>query len=58
MKEKIFNVEGKNYKVTEIEEGHIYELKKQRSNGVFYKMSRYNGTSLEQAIEYAKNYKI
>lgn len=58
MKEKVFNVEGRNYKVVEIKEGHIYELKKQRSNLVFYKVSRYNDTSIENAIKYAKKYKI
>ncbi len=58
MKEKIFEVNGINYKVIEIEKGAIYELKRQRINGVFYKMSRYNDKSMEEAIDYAKKYKI
>lgn len=58
MKEKIFELNGKNYKVVEIKEGHIYEFKKQKSNGIFYKTSRFNATSLEDAIRYSKECKI
>lgn len=58
MKEKIFKVNGRNYKVIEIVEGRIYEFKEQRRNGVFYKVSRFNDTSLDDAIEYCKNFKI
>lgn len=58
MEEKIFEVKGTTYKLTEIEEGSIYELKRQRKNGVFYKISRYNSKSMEEAIEYAKEYRI
>ena len=48
MKEKIFEVNGINYKVIEIEKGAIYELQRQKENGMFYKVS----------IDYAKKYKI
>lgn len=58
MKEKIFEVKGTTYKLIEIEKNTIYELKRQRKNGVFYKISRYNSRSMEEAIEYAKDYKI
>lgn len=58
MKEKIFEVKGITYKITEIEEGAIYELKRQRKNGVFYEISTYNSMSMEEALEYAKEYKI
>lgn len=58
MKEIIFNKNGRNYKIIEIVKGRIYELKEQRKNGVFYKVSRFNDTSLDDAIEYCKNFKI
>ena len=58
MKEKIIEVKGKEYKIIEVEEGSIYELKKKRCDGVFYKINRYNDKSLESAIENAIEYKI
>ncbi len=58
MKEKIFEVNGINYKVIEIEKGAIYELQRQKENGMFYEVSRYNDKSIEEAIDYAKKYKI
>ena len=58
MKEKIFEVKGTTYKLIEIEKNTIYELKRQAKNGIFYEISRYNSRSMEEALEYAKEYKI
>lgn len=58
MKEKIFEVKGTTYKLIEIEKNTIYELKRQAKNGKFYKMSTYNSMNMEEALEYAKEYKI
>lgn len=41
-----------NLKVIERKEGQIYIGKKQRKNGVFYKVSIFNARSLEEAMSY------
>lgn len=44
-----------NLKVIEIKEGQIYEGKKLTRNGIWRKYSRFNCTSLENAMVYFAN---
>lgn len=58
MKRKIINVKGKFYAIDTIREGHSYAFLKQRKNGVFYTVSKFNAKSYEDAFGYVINYKI
>ena len=58
-KEQMINTKkGDTYKLIEIREGQTYELKKQRKNGVFARISKFNATSLQDALMYSVRCKI
>ena len=56
--ERDIHTKNGNYKVIEIKQGHIYELKKQRKNGVFAKISRFNAKSIIDAYIYCIEKKV
>lgn len=57
MEEVTIQIDNTSYKIIKIENS-LYELKKIRRNGKYYRISRFNCPNLLKAIEYSFKYKM
>lgn len=54
----IKTLEDGNIQIVELEKGHIYQARKLNKAGRYVSFSRFNERSLEEAMEYVKQYKL